>query len=183
MRKARTVVPQPDREPWELPELDHQRRRDTIAALGQAVERAGLPHIGPDGWSAASFWWANVFGDGDLPGGLDPRQIAIYAFGATDAQLDDQSSEFGRLFGRCLIALDIKHGRRVSRVREANYTAAMDLQYGSTDRKLFLQAHAPEFVPTTKTKVTIDDLREAVESASDAELHALAGTDPGPGEG
>lgn len=175
-RDAVVIVPKRG-EPWELPELDHERRAEAISNLGACIERAGLPHIGPDGWSAASFWWGEVFDNH-----ADPTWVALFAFGATPDQLADMSTEFGLAFQRTLAGLKIKHMRRVGKVKEANYLAALS-EHGQSDRKLFLQAHAAEYVPTTKTKVTIDDLRAVVEEASDDELAILAGTDTGTGEG
>lgn len=140
-------------EPWELPELDHERKLDTIAEIGEALDRSGLPHIAPDGWSAAYLWWTEVFTNK-----CDPIEIAEYAFGATPQQLMDTATEFGRVFRRMLIALKIEHSRRVGRVKDVNYTSALD-ENGFGDRKLFLQAHAAEYVPTqkvdTKGEVTI----------------------------
>lgn len=161
----------------ELILLHREQKAHAVAELARIVKESGFPHLSPDAWSATYFFWDEVFKNHG-----DPHHAARFAFGVTDEQMADQTTPFGLAFSRILAALHFKHTRRIGRVLDANYAGALEAN-GIQDRKLFLQAHLPEkFVPQTRTKVTIDDLRATLEGATDAELAALAGTDTGTGE-
>lgn len=173
MPRGPTIKPQPTKvvvpqrgEPWELPALDHEKRDETVLSIAQAVYDAGLQCIDNDAWSSAYCWWSNVFGDRDNPGGQDPYRLALYAFGATKEMCDDTSTPFGLMFARMMVALEIKHGRRVAKIEDSLYRGALEPQ-ATAAQKLYLQAHKPEkYVPVTKSRVTVGDIEDAMREAS-----------------